>query len=58
VSIAAKGAVADGAWNAWTGTMKVSSPYTTVGSEYCMSTRRFALEPPRRRQAPSYVPSA
>lgn len=35
LSIAAQGAVANGAWNAWTGTMKVSSPYTTVGSEYC-----------------------
>lgn len=35
LSIAAQGAVANGAWNAWTGTMKVSSPYTTVGSQYC-----------------------
>jgi hypothetical protein len=35
LSIAAQGAVANGAWNAWTGAMKVSSPYTTVGSQYC-----------------------
>jgi len=35
LSITAKGAVANGAWSGWTGTMKVSSPYTTVGSEYC-----------------------
>jgi hypothetical protein len=35
LSIAAKGAVTNGAWTAWTGTMKVSAPYTTVGDEYC-----------------------
>jgi hypothetical protein len=35
LSIAPKGAVTNGAWNAWTGTMKVSAPYTTVGDEFC-----------------------
>jgi Fibronectin type III domain len=33
--IAPTGAVADGAWNAWSGTMQVSSPYVTVGDEFC-----------------------
>jgi hypothetical protein len=27
--------VTDGAWHAWAGTMRVSSPYTVAGSEYC-----------------------
>jgi Fibronectin type III domain len=35
LSISAKGAVTNGAWDTWTGTMQVSSPYTTVGNEYC-----------------------
>jgi hypothetical protein len=35
LSISPKGAVTNGAWTAWTGTMRVSSPYTVVGDEYC-----------------------
>jgi hypothetical protein len=35
LSINAKGAVTNGAWDAWTGTMQVSTPYITVGDEYC-----------------------
>lgn len=35
LSVNAKGAVSNGAWSGWTGTMQVSSPYTTVGNEYC-----------------------
>jgi hypothetical protein len=30
-----KGAVSNGAWSTWTGTMTVSAPYTTVGNEFC-----------------------
>jgi hypothetical protein len=33
--IAPRGAAADGAWNAWSGSMQVSSPYVTVGDEFC-----------------------
>jgi hypothetical protein len=35
LSISPKGPVTNGGWGAWTGTMQVSSPYTTVGDEFC-----------------------
>jgi hypothetical protein len=35
MTITAKGAVTNGAWSTWRGTMKVNAPYTTVGDEYC-----------------------
>jgi hypothetical protein len=35
LTITAKGAVTNGAWTAWRGTMKVSAPYTPVGGEFC-----------------------
>jgi hypothetical protein len=54
LSIAAKGAVTNGAWNAWKGTMKVSSPYTTVGNEYCPAQSwSFAVTGTRGASAPS-----
>jgi hypothetical protein len=54
LSIAAKGAVTNGAWNAWKGTMKVSSPYTTVGNEFCPAQSwSFAVTGTRGASAPS-----
>jgi hypothetical protein len=54
LSLAAKGAVTNGAWNAWKGTMKVSSPYTTVGNEYCPAQSwSFAVTGTRGASAPS-----
>jgi Fibronectin type III domain len=35
LSMAPKGAVTNGAWSTWRGTMQVTSPYTTVGDYYC-----------------------
>lgn len=35
LTITAKGTVTNGSWAAWTGTMQISSPYTTAGTEYC-----------------------
>jgi Fibronectin type III domain len=32
---ASSGGVDNGAWNSWGGTMELSSPYATSGSEYC-----------------------
>ena len=32
---ASSGGVDNGAWNSWGGTMELSSPYTTSGSEFC-----------------------
>lgn len=41
--IAAKGAVTNGAWNAWSGTMKVSAPYTTVGTQYYCAAQSWTF---------------
>lgn len=35
LTINPKGAVTNGAWRTWKGTMQVSAPYTTVGDEFC-----------------------
>jgi hypothetical protein len=44
VSIAAKGAVTHGWWPAWTGTMRLNSPYTAFGGGYCLaSSWRFSV---------------
>jgi hypothetical protein len=40
----AKGAVDNGAWTAWTGTMVMSAPYLTMDNGYCPSaTWTFAV---------------
>jgi hypothetical protein len=40
----AQGAVDNGAWTAWTGTMTMSAPYLAVGDGYCPSaTWTFAV---------------
>jgi hypothetical protein len=33
-----RGAVTNGAWSTWKGSMTVAEPYTTVGDEYCPAT--------------------